>query len=204
MIRVKICGITNLEDALEAARCSADALGFVFYPPSPRSITPEEAKIIIHNLPPCLLRVGVFVNAPAKETQQVAGLCRLDALQLHDTPEEVRRTLRGQWRIIRPLSIREGKMPEVSDHQADAILLDTLVEGMHGGTGRTFHWSAVGRIKTHLPIILAGGLTPENVAEAIRVARPYGVDVASGVESRPGVKDFQKMRRFIQIAKGVA
>lgn len=204
MVRVKICGIANLEDALEAARCGADALGFVLYPPSPRSITPEEAEAIIRKLPPYVLRVGVFVNVSEKAVREVAGLCRLDALQLHDTPAEVRRTLRGQWRIIRPLSIREGEMPEVSDHDADAILLDTHVEGMHGGTGRTFHWSAVGRIKTHLPIILAGGLTPENVAEAIRVARPYGVDVASGVESRPGVKDFQKMRRFIQIAKGVA
>jgi phosphoribosylanthranilate isomerase len=203
MVRVKICGITNLEDALEAARCGADALGFVFYPPSPRRITPEEAAAIIRKLPPYVLRVGVFVNVPAKEVRQVAGLCMLDALQLHDTPAEVRRTLRGQWRVIRPLSIREEKIPELSDSDADAILLDTHVEGMYGGTGRTFHWSAASRIKTDLPIILAGGLTPDNVAEAIRVARPYGVDVASGVESHPGAKDADKVCRFIKIAKGV-
>ncbi|MBW2307344.1 MAG: phosphoribosylanthranilate isomerase [Deltaproteobacteria bacterium] len=203
MVRVKICGITRVEDALEAARCGADALGFVFYPPSPRSVTPDEAESIIRKLPPYVLRVGVFVNAPLDEMERVAGQCRLDALQLHDTPAWVRRALRARWRIILALSVNQGKMPEMAEHEADALLLDTYVEGLHGGTGQSFDWLAARAITTDIPIILAGGLTPENVAEAVQVAGPYGVDVASGVESHPGVKDAEKVSRFITMAKGV-
>ena len=203
MVRVKICGITCVEDALKASRCGADVLGFVFYPPSPRSVAPEEVEFIVRRLPPYVLRVGVFVNTPAHEMSRVARLCGLDALQLHDTPPDVRRSVRGRWRIIRVISIQEGKTLEAADEDADAILLDAHVDGLHGGTGRTFDWTAVRNIETRLPIILAGGLKPENVAEAIRVARPYCVDVASGVESRPGAKDAERMCRFIQVAKGV-
>ncbi len=193
-----------MEDALEAACCGADALGFVFYPPSPRSVNPDEAEFIIRKLPPYILRVGVFVNAPLEEMEQVAWRCRLDALQLHNTPAGVRRALSARWRIIRALSVSQGEIAEIGEDEADALLLDTYVEGLHGGTGRTFDWSAARKLKTRLPIILAGGLTPENVAEAIQVARPYGVDVASGVEFRPGIKDDEKVCRFIQIAKGVS
>lgn len=202
VVRVKICGITNLEDALLAVEAGADALGFVFAP-SPRRVTPQEAGRICRELPPFVVRVGVFVDAPLEEVRAVAESCGLDAVQLHgsEPPEYCRKVGR---RVIKALRVRESlDTASLAAYPVQAFLLDSYDAARPGGTGRSFDWGLVRDLRFPRPFILAGGLTPANVARAVALLRPYGVDVSSGVEreGQPGKKDPQKVKLFIAEAK---
>jgi len=201
MVRVKVCGITNLEDALAAARLGADALGFVFAP-SPRRVTPKQAREIIKKLPPLVCAVGVFVNSPAQEILKIKELCGLDRVQLHgdESPNQVDQLGRG---VIKALSVGPGGAPAVDSYPSATLLLDTHVPGARGGTGQTFDWNLIKPLSRSRPIILAGGLNPNNVTQAVAGVKPYAVDVSSGVESIPGRKDHDKIASFIKRAKGV-
>ncbi len=196
--RVKICGITRHEDALEAARLGADAIGLVFYAPSARAVGIAEAQDIVRGLPAFVTVVGLFVNATADEIRAVLTQVRLDTLQFHgdETPEQCRAYARP---YIKAVSMRVGvDLRACARDYADsaALLLDTHDERTPGGTGQTFDWSRIpGGLDKAL--ILAGGLTPDNVAQAVRQVRPYAVDVSGGVETAKGIKSHQKMARFI-------
>lgn len=200
-VRVKICGITRLEDALAAAEAGADALGFNLWPGSRRHVDPEAAREIVGRLPPFVTPVGVFVNQPPTEVLHLAALARVTVVQLHGDEEP--RECAGHvmpvikaFRVAGPADLEE--IPRY--HRAAAVLLDGKGEGF-GGTGRGFDWALARSVPGGKPVILAGGLTPENVAEAVRAVRPWAVDVASGVESAPGVKDRERMARFVRAAK---
>jgi phosphoribosylanthranilate isomerase len=205
MVRIKICGITNLEDALMAAALGAHALGFVFYPESPRYVSPEAAWRIIAQLPPLVLSVGVFVDAEAEVVRNLAGLAGLDWVQLHGhEPPEYCQNL--GHRVIKAFRIRdEDSLATLADYQgaAQAFLLDTYRPDKPGGTGEPFKWSLAREAQTYGPIILAGGLTPENVTQAIKIAEPLAVDVASGVEATPGKKDPKKLQAFFAAVRGI-
>jgi phosphoribosylanthranilate isomerase len=197
MVKVKICGITNLDDARHAATCGADALGFVFFPGSPRCITPEAARSIIADLPPLLTTVGLFVNEATQRIRDIADFCGLDVLQLHgdEAPEDCRLS---PHRVLKALRVKDAaSLLGHEQYQVAALLLDAWVAGAYGGTGESFNWQLAAHVAKARPVLLAGGLTPENVAEAVRTVRPYGVDVSSGVELSPGRKDPQKVADFI-------
>lgn len=207
-VRVKICGITNLEDALAAIAAGADSLGFVFVPGTPRYITQERASDIIRRLPPFVIRTGLFVDADETTIRRTIAEAGLDAVQLHgDEPPELGFALRKSVRVLKAFRVRGPAtlelLPQYQD-AADAWLLDAYVPGAHGGTGARFDWNLATDAKRHgKPIILAGGLTPENVSEAIRTVAPYAVDVSSGVESSPGKKDPAKVTAFTRTAKAI-
>jgi phosphoribosylanthranilate isomerase len=201
MTKVKICGITSLDDALLALDAGADALGFVFFENSPRNVDPERAAAIIANLPPFIQVVGLFVNAHLDFVNATADRCGLDIIQLHgdETPaycDSVRR------RVIKVFRVRgmESLAP-IADYRVAAYLLDAYSPDAYGGTGSSFNWDCAVAAKRHGAVVLAGGLDPENVASAVAKVRPYGVDVSSGVEAFPGKKDPEKVRRFIEQAK---
>ncbi|MCD5390881.1 phosphoribosylanthranilate isomerase [candidate division NPL-UPA2 bacterium] len=212
MTRIKICGITNLEDALRAVELRADAIGFVFAE-SPRRIDSQEAARIIRSLPPFVTVVGLFVDEGAEKVREIMEYCRLDALQFHgnESPEYCKqfsrpvrgKSLSGFIRTIKAFRIKdEETLKSIPAYQVDAYLLDAYVEGAAGGTGKSFNWDlAVEAKKIGRPIILAGGLGPDNVAEAIRKVRPYGVDVSSQIERTPGKKDHEKMRAFMKAVR---
>jgi phosphoribosylanthranilate isomerase len=204
--RVKICGITTWEDARLSVDLGASALGFNFYPSSPRAVSPADAWSIIRRLPPFVEAVGVFVNWPALVVDAMARALRLGSLQLHgaEPPSEVAQVAR-KHRVIKAIAMKTGfRVSSLSRYRAaDAILLDGFARGLHGGTGRKLDWKLARAASRYGRIILAGGLTPENVAEAIRVAQPYAVDVASGVESKPGRKDPAKLRALFAAVKAV-
>lgn len=204
MALVKICGITNTEDALAAVEAGADLLGFNFYAKSPRYVSPREARLIAEALPARVARVGVFVNE--KEPGAVAlavAEARVGAAQLHgdETPEFCAR-LEGVS-VIKALRVGGGFSAEqVLAYKTDAVLLDAFDRDAFGGTGRTFDWSVARRTREIVPkLFLAGGLTPENVAEAVRAVRPFAVDVCSGVETSPGRKSLALMRRFVEAVR---
>ncbi len=197
-VKVKICGITSIEDAEEAVEAGADALGFMFYPGSPRHVTLEAAQVIERRLPPFIIRTGVFVDAAAEEVFEAMHLCGLNLLQFHghETPEYCRQfgmmTMKA-FRVRGPESLLE-----IPKYTTDAYLLDSFVPGRQGGTGEMFNWNlAVEAKEFGKPIFLAGGLTPEIVGDAVKLVQPFGVDVSSGVESSPGKKDAAKMRAFV-------
>lgn len=197
-LRIKICGITNLEDALSAAETGADALGFVFAP-SPRRITPEQAREIVRELPPFVTTVGLVVD---QDPRPILDVCPLDVIQFHgsETPEQVRALGRRTFKAFRVRS--EADLEVLETYTASAFLLDAYVPGVMGGTGHRFPWELAEQAKRFgRPVIVAGGLTPENVALCVRTTRPYGVDVSSGVEAEPGRKDLRKVRAFIQAAR---
>lgn len=199
MVRVKICGITCKEDAEAAVRCGADAIGFVFAD-SPRKVTPVVVKDIISSLPPFIALVGVFVNEDEKEVRRIAKFCGLSTLQFHgdETPSYCSKFPKA----IKAFRIKDrGDIKKVREYNACAWLLDTYQEGKSGGTGKTFDWSIASELAKEGRVILSGGLTPENVTEAIRVVSPYAVDVSSGVEEYPGKKDHKKIEEFIRNAK---
>ena len=202
MVKVKICGITNIGDALHACACGADALGFVFYAKSPRCIESEQARGIIAALPPFVASVGLFVNERLGRIEEVAAFCGLGMIQLHgDEPPESCR-IPGR-RVIKALRVRDaGSLARAAEYEVAGLLLDAWVPGAYGGTGRSFNWELAERIARHRPVILAGGLTAENVAAAVAAVAPYAVDVSSGVEAAPGVKDPAKVAAFIRAAKG--
>jgi phosphoribosylanthranilate isomerase len=191
-VKVKICGITNWTDARHAVESGVQFLGFNFYRPSPRYIRPALARRIIRRLPERIAVVGVFVNESEETMLAIARRVGLDYLQLHgdEPPEQVAR-LKRKIRVIKAIRVRDSFRPRQLDSfgRASAILLDGFDPRHHGGTGKTFNWSLARGSNGSRRIFLAGGLTPENVAEAIRVAHPYAVDVCSGVEARPGRKD---------------
>src|SRR5665213_2705037 len=195
--RVKICGITTWEDARLSIDLGASALGFNFYPPSPLSITPADSRSVIRRLPPFVEAVGVFVNWPPLVVAALARAVRLGSVQLHgaETPADVA-ALGRKLRVTKAVRVKRGFLVAslARFRAADAILLDGFAPGLHGGTGRTLDWKLARAARRYGRIILAGGLTPENVAEAIRVAEPYAVDIASGVELRPGRKDPSRLR----------
>lgn len=201
MVRVKICGITNWTDARFAVKAGADALGFNFYRKSPRYIAPDAARLIATRLPRRVLLVGIFVNAVADEVLRIARNVDLNALQLHgeESPAEVG-LLTESYPVIKAFRVRRGFSAErlARYREASAFLLDGFDRKRRGGTGKTFDWSMARKAKKHGAIIVAGGLNPENVASAIREARPFGVDICGGVESAPGKKDPERLRALMR------
>jgi len=196
--RVKICGITRLEDAQQAVDLGAAALGFNFYPPSPRYIEPEAARAIVRRLPPFVTSVGVFANeTDAGRVISIAREAGATAVQLHGPGFPDLQELLSAVTLVVAVPVREGFTAEaLGKFRPNAYLLDAFDAGRLGGTGKTFDWNAAREAKRYGPIILAGGLTPENVGQAVRVVRPFAVDVASGVESAPGIKDSAKLSAF--------
>src|SRR5262245_36137694 len=204
IVKVKICGITSAEDALAAAEAGADALGFMFCAVSPRCLTFERAAKIIRELPPFVARVGVFVNPTEEEVRRAIAESGIDTLQFHgeESPEFCRRF---GLKTIKAFRIRDRESLTAAGAYPDqAWLLDSFVAGKPGGTGERFNWEiAKEATRRSRRVILAGGLTPENAAEAARQVGPYALDVSSGVESAPGRKDVAKVRAFIAAAKAV-
>jgi len=201
MVRVKICGITNSDDALAAIEAGANLLGFNFYPKSPRCLTEAAARKIRPLLPKSAEAVGIFVNAPAADVAALCRLVKLDAAQLHgdETPQTVAELARSVP-VIKAFRVEPDFQLATLDEYPDAFayLFDAAHTGQYGGTGRSTDWDAARRATKGRRIILAGGLKVENVAAAVRIVRPYGVDVASGVELKPGKKDHGRLREFIQ------
>jgi phosphoribosylanthranilate isomerase len=202
MTKVKICGITNLEDALLSAKFGADALGFNFYEKSPRYITPEKAREIIEQLPQEVLKVGVFVNESLEKIVEIAAIAKLDALQLHgeETPEFARELkLKTNLEIIKAFRVSpEFKPEDVLQYEVDAILLDAYNSKEHGGTGETFDWEIAKRVQKIFPkMYLAGGLSQDNIAQAIYNVKPHFVDACSCIESEKGIKDKPVLVNFI-------
>ena len=202
-VTVKICGITSEVDAQAAVDAGADAIGFMFYEESPRFITIEQAKTISAALPPHIMRVGVFVNADEAFINRALNECLLNILQFHgdETPEDC-----GRFPImtLKAFRVQGPKTLEVMQNYSTAgFLLDAYSKDALGGTGETFNWDlAVQAQKFRRPIFLGGGLTPDNVVEAVQKVEPFAVDVSSGVESEPGKKDAVKMQAFVESAKG--
>jgi phosphoribosylanthranilate isomerase len=202
--QVKICGVTSVADALAAAEAGADMIGLMFYDQSPRHITMPAAAEIARAIPPLVLRVGVFVNPTEELVRQAIVECGLGLLQFHGNETSDFCTQFGLM-SVKAIRIRdESSLSALADYQTDAFLLDAYSAAALGGTGEKFNWDlAVEAKKSGKPIILAGGLTPENVAAAAIYVRPLAVDVSSGVESAPGKKDPDKVRAFIKAAKSV-
>jgi len=203
MIRVKICGITTLEDARAAMDAGADAVGFVLYQESPRCIRPEEARAIIRELPPFVTTVGLFVNRSIPWVRVMAKRSGVELLQFQgDESADYCREFAP--RVIKAIRVRDREsLASMEEYDVRAFVLDAYREGEYGGTGTTFNWDLALDAKAHGTVILAGGLTPENVADAIRRVRPFGVDVSTGVEGKvKGKKDHGKIAAFIQAAKG--
>lgn len=206
MTKVKICGITNLEDALLSAKFGADALGFNFYEKSPRYILPEKAREIIEQLPENVLKVGVFVNANLEKIIKTAETAKIDALQLHgeETPEFARELkAKTNLEIIKAFRVSPEFQPEdVLKYETDAILLDAFSPKEHGGTGETFDWEIAQKVQKIFPkMYLAGGLSGNNVKDAVKEVKPFAVDVCSLVESRKGKKDEARLMSFVSQAK---
>lgn len=202
MVKVKICGITNLEDASAAVDSGADALGFVFYRKSPRYVSPEEASVIIRSLPSFVTSVGVFVNETPGNIGSILSATGIDVIQLHgDETPEMCAFSRRVVKAIRVKSLESLAPLEDFREIVSAFLLDTYTPDALGGTGRIFNWDVALEAKQFGRVILAGGLTPDNVAAAVRHVGPYAVDVSSGVELRKGKKDHGKIKRFIEKAK---
>lgn len=209
--RVKMCGTTRPEDARAAVICGVDALGFIFFEKSARNVAVDDARAIIETLPPFIDRVGVFVNGSVADVSYTARKAKLSYLQLHgrETPDycrELRQHCPNE-RIIKVVRVGgETREEDFSPYYGlvDAFLLDTYVKGNPGGTGLTFDWSIVGRLDLKQPIILAGGLTQENVHEAITSVHPYGIDINSGVEVSPGIKDHHKLQQLMAVVATTA
>lgn len=201
MTRIKICGITTRDDADAAVAAGADALGFILFEKSPRYTSPERVQDIVAGLPPFVTTVGVFVNTPAEQVNAVSRNCGLHAVQLHgdETPrfcEQIEGT------VIKVFRVQDARWREAAaPYRVHALLFDTFEPDRYGGTGKTFDWNLI----SHTPhrLILSGGLNPENVQEAIRHVRPYGVDTSSGVEAEPGRKDHRKVQDFVDAVKQV-
>lgn len=201
-VRSKICGITRIEDALAAVEAGADAIGFVFYAKSPRAVTVQQARAIIQALPPFVTTVGLFVNASRCELGEILDAVPLDLLQFHG--DEAVEDCEGWHRpYIKALRVKAGDdiAAAVDAYpSASGVLLDTYVEGVPGGTGEAFDWSLIPQGLSK-PLILAGGLTPENVAGAVARVKPYAVDVSGGVEASKGIKDHAKIHAFIKAVR---
>jgi phosphoribosylanthranilate isomerase len=202
MTLIKICGITNLLDAHAAVAAGADALGFNFYKLSPRHITPESAREIINTLPASILTIGVFVNEPSPDAvRAIADRAGVKAVQLHgDESPDYCRALNF---VIKNFSVSTNfDLDQVRSYEVDAVMLDTKDNRLRGGTGRVFDWSIAQRVKQLVPkLYLAGGLSPENVSEAIALVHPYAVDTCSALEDKPGIKNHERMRVFVNAVR---
>src|SRR4030042_4818199 len=197
MVKVKVCGITNLEDALAAGGWGADALGFVFAA-SPRQGAAEQVSRIVVELPPFVSKVGVFVDSKLDEVQEIMSLCGLDLAQLHgsESPDFCQALFP---RVIKSFRVKdESVLALLPKYKASAYLLDSYDVTLKGGTGQSFDWGIAKKATHYGPIILSGGLTPANVRQAITQVQPYAVDVSSGVESQPGKKDHDKLQAFLE------
>jgi phosphoribosylanthranilate isomerase len=212
-VRVKICGVTTEVDARQAALLGADAIGLNFYQGSPRCVAPSAAQVILQELPPLMAAVGVYVDVPMRQAfEHVQALRRVHIIQWHGKNRELSDCF--PYHLIAAFPVRDAASLQAIQRYLDAcravgrmpsaLLLDGHAAGQHGGTGQTAPWPLLASFRPGVPIFLAGGLTADNVAEAIRIVRPYGVDVASGVESAPGRKDAEKMRRFLANAREAA
>jgi phosphoribosylanthranilate isomerase len=199
MTRVKICGITNVEDALAAARLGADAVGFVFAK-SRRRVSPETARSIAESLPPFVTKVGVFMDERIEPVEQIAGYVRLDAVQLHgiESPEYCDR-IAGMKKVIKRIEVRPNDTTEFLEARMKPYRVSAFLLDPGKGDGRAFDWRVAMGIR--LPLVVAGGLTPENVRDVVRLLSPLGVDVSSGVERETGKKDYEKMKKFILEAR---
>jgi len=203
MTEIKICGITRLEDALCAADCGTDAVGFIFHKASPRYIAPERAREIIAQLPGKITKVGVFVNREAKEVERTMEACGLDLIQLHgdESPEYCRRF--PHERVIKAVFLRTpGDLRSLGAYEVRAFLADARDAGRYGGTGKRPDWELAAKLRKSHPLILAGGLDAGNIAEALAAVSPHAVDINSGCERAPGIKDHDRMRRIIGIILG--
>ncbi len=204
-VKIKICGITSEQDAHKSVALGADALGFVFYDQSPRHIEPPAARRIIQTLPPFVLAVGVFVNQPLETVRRIVDDCGLALAQIHgdETPAYCESLDRPVLRAIR-LKDRRSFL-SLAEYKGRAgvrgFVVDAFSPNSYGGTGQTVDWALAGEAAKAAPVLLAGGLTPHNVREAIEQVRPYGVDVSSGVEASPGRKDPEKLATFIQAVR---
>jgi phosphoribosylanthranilate isomerase len=203
-VKVKICGITNQADGLQAAEAGADVLGFVFYEASPRNIPVAEAARVIRALPPLIIKAGVFVDASEELVLRAIGECGLNLLQFHGSEPPAYCTQFGLM-SIKAFRVKDrASIDLLTGYPTDAWLLDAYAADKIGGTGEKFNWELALEAKRFgRPIFLAGGLNPDNVAEAVKRVRPYAVDVSSGVESSPGKKDHAKVRDFISTAKSL-
>ena len=201
MAKIKICGITNVEDATWAANLGADYLGMVFFKESKRKISLEKAKEIIETLPPYIEKVGLFVNEEPEIVEKALKLCQLNVLQFQgeELPEYCNQ-FKDRAKIIKSFRMKDEEvLKRIPEYDVDFYHLDAFVEGLHGGTGATFNWDLALKVKElGRPIFLAGGLNPENITEAIKKVQPYAVDVASGVESSPRRKSVELMQQFVQ------
>ncbi|MFC1509414.1 phosphoribosylanthranilate isomerase [Candidatus Omnitrophota bacterium] len=201
-IKIKICGITRAEDALYAEELGASAVGFIFYPPSPRSITPADAGVLSKALGPFIARVGVFVDESPEIVNDTIISAGLTAVQLHgaESPEYIRK-IRGA-KVIKAFRVGTDFDPEeLGRYSVTAFLLDTFDKSGYGGTGKTFDWNRAVPCKRYGKIILAGGLDGDNITSAVREVKPWGVDISSGVERKPGEKDHGKMKQFFDAIK---
>lgn len=200
-MKIKICGITNLEDARAAVAAGADALGFVFHAASPRHISPDAARAIIGQLPPFVLTVGVFVNEDAKVVRDLMDSCGLAIAQLHGDESATYCEMLGRP-VLRAIRLKDrGSLLAMAEYKGRArvrgFVVDAFDEAAYGGTGRVADWGLAAEAAAAAPVLLAGGLTADNVGEGIRTVRPYGVDVSSGVEASPGKKDLAKLAAFV-------
>ena len=200
MVQVKICGITNLDDAQAAIECGADALGFVFAP-SPRQVTTEVVRDIVRKLPPLICKVGVFINSELAQVQETMSLCSLGLAQLHgdEDPDYCSALFPKAIKVFTAHSLPSGQ--ELTRYRVAAYMLDKDKRAAPNGVEQNRLWQLARGVREYGPVILAGGLTPENVGHAIEVAHPYAVDVSSGIEAEPGKKDHDKLRAFIAAAK---
>ena len=204
MTLVKICGVTSVADAALAVDAGADMIGLIFYPPSPRYVTPGQAEAIVASLPPGLSAVGVFVNESFETITAIARESGISRIQLHgdEKPDLCQRL---PWRCIKAFRFTEKVQPEMmADYPVHAFLIEGFHGDLYGGGGVKADWHRVATLHGYGRIILAGGLTPDNVREAIAAVRPYAVDVCSGVEATPGIKDAAKVRAFVKYAKSTA
>jgi phosphoribosylanthranilate isomerase len=202
VIQVKICGITSTEDALVAAQYGAAALGFIFYPPSPRYIKPVDAKKIISAMPDKVVKVGVFVNEQPENIKKLMETCVLDMIQLHgdEAPEDCRQFPKSM--IIKAVELKNNDdINRALSYPVSAFLLDTRHAGLYGGTGKVSNWELASRLKNKKPLILSGGLNAENVADALKTVAPDALDINSGVEASPGKKDHKKLARIFDIIR---
>ncbi len=199
---IKICGITSMEDAVAAVEAGAGSLGFVFWPGSPRFVDPYRARAIVRSLPAFIVPVGVFVNQPAEYVTGVAALVRLGAVQLHGE-EDVAYADGIGVPVIKAVAIGEGVAAPQIDRwpRRTTLLLDVHDPVTRGGTGRTIDWTAAGPVAARRRTLLAGGLTPDNVAAAVAIVQPFGIDVSSGVERSPGVKDHARIRALCEAVR---
>jgi phosphoribosylanthranilate isomerase len=202
MTQIKICGITSCEDALGAAACGADALGFIFHAASPRYVSPRKAKEITGLLPSGIVRVGVFVNEDAREVKQTAEICGLDMIQLHGDESPAYCRLFAPGSIVKAVFLRSPEdLALPGGYHVRAFLADSRHDGRYGGTGRTADWALAAKAAARYPLILAGGLSEENIAAALATVAPGAVDINSTIERAPGIKDHERMKRIIAVVK---